>query len=252
MSVTPKGQRWEILHSLWIAWTFTLGFFNWVAFIYIGYRTRQRKWIFWGFFYSIPFILLIVFADTSNPGSLALDLTVPFLLVVGVVSLFHAFKARSEYLIRLEALQKRELDREALLRHQVGREYGAGTQEPAPSQSAIRPQSTTSPSRDRERSPASPSQAPDSGSSVKDTRATLIDLNSSSEEELAALPGVGIIVAKRAVGLRESRGNFRSVEDFGEALNLKPHIVERIRPLVLIPPAQRPQRPDSSGRVVDF
>jgi hypothetical protein len=45
MSVTAKGKRWEILHSLWIGWTFTLGIFNWVAYFYIGIRARQRKWM---------------------------------------------------------------------------------------------------------------------------------------------------------------------------------------------------------------
>jgi DNA uptake protein ComE-like DNA-binding protein len=82
---------------------------------------------------------------------------------------------------------------------------------------------------------------------------SLVDLNDSSERELAALPGIGVILAKRAVGLRKVRGGFRSVEDFGEALNRKPHVVERIRPLVSVsPPVQRPQRPDSPGRVVDY
>jgi hypothetical protein len=53
--------------------------------------------------------------------------------------------------------------------------------------------------------------------------------------------------------LRETRGGFRSVEDFGEALDLKPHKVERIRPLVCAStPVQRSQPPESPGRVVDY
>jgi hypothetical protein len=57
----------------------------------------------------------------------------------------------------------------------------------------------------------------------------------------------------RAVEERESRGGFSSVDEFGHALELKPHVVERLRPRLLVtrPAAPRPQsRP--SGRVVDF
>lgn len=251
MTTTSKGQRWEILHSLWIFWTFTLGFFNWVAFVYIGYRTRQRKWILWGSLYSVPFVLLIVFADTTNSGSLVLNLTVPFLFVLGVVSLVHAFKVRMEYLIRLEALQSREADRIAALRREIKREYSAGTQESAPNQSSAQPRSSTPQIRDQERPPTSSIQTSDRSPSASSQTST-IDLNNSSEQELASLPGIGVIVAKRAVDLRESGGGFRSVEDFGEALNLKPHVVERIKPLVSISPAQQPRRSDSSDRMVDF
>ena len=53
MSVTAKGRDWEFLHSLWIGWTFTLGLFNWIAFIYIGIRAKQRKWILWGVLYFV-------------------------------------------------------------------------------------------------------------------------------------------------------------------------------------------------------
>jgi DNA uptake protein ComE-like DNA-binding protein len=85
------------------------------------------------------------------------------------------------------------------------------------------------------------------------SRQPLVDLNHASEQELAALPSIGIILAKRAVDLRETRGGFRSVEDFGEALDLKPHKVERIRPLVSTStPVQRSQPPESPGRVVDY
>jgi DNA uptake protein ComE-like DNA-binding protein len=85
------------------------------------------------------------------------------------------------------------------------------------------------------------------------SRQPLVDLNHASEQELAALPSIGIILAKRAVDLRETRGGFRSVEDFGEALDLKPHKVERIRPLVSAStPVQRSQPPESPGRVVDY
>jgi DNA uptake protein ComE-like DNA-binding protein len=57
-------------------------------------------------------------------------------------------------------------------------------------------------------------------------------------------------LARRAVELREGRGGFASVDDFAEALALKPHVLERIRPLAFTAPRATPPRP--MGRRVDY
>jgi hypothetical protein len=102
MSVTAKGKRWEILHSLWIGWTFTLGFFNWVAFFYIGIRARQRKWAFWGIFYMVPFVLAMLNPNLDNWLG---DLTALLIVVSGVMGIVHALRLRGDYLRRLETLE---------------------------------------------------------------------------------------------------------------------------------------------------
>jgi hypothetical protein len=66
--ITAKGKRWEILHSLWIGWTFTLLLCA-VAFIYVGLRARQKKWILWGLAYSVPLILLLIAVAVLDPAS---------------------------------------------------------------------------------------------------------------------------------------------------------------------------------------
>src|SRR5918995_895480 len=103
MSVTTKGRDWEILHSLWIGWTFTFGLFNWIAFLYIGIRAKHWKWILWGVLYLVPIavVILLLAADASAA------LGVPAVLLtfgVGVASIFHAFWLRGDYLRRLETL----------------------------------------------------------------------------------------------------------------------------------------------------
>jgi DNA uptake protein ComE-like DNA-binding protein len=76
-----------------------------------------------------------------------------------------------------------------------------------------------------------------------------VDINNASVQQIAALPGLGILLANRVVNLREVRGGFHSFEEFCEALKLNPHTIERLRPLVTVsPPVQRSQRPDPSGR----
>ncbi len=124
MSVTSKGRRWEILHSLWIGWTlFTIGFFNWIAFLYIGFRIKQRKWIFWGLFYSIPLVVIILTESFFGPPVSQpawLRYSIPVLLPgLWIVSVFHAFRIRKEYLLRLELSQRRAIEKEVELRRRL-------------------------------------------------------------------------------------------------------------------------------------
>ncbi len=251
MAATSKGQRWELLHSLWILWTFTLGFFNWVAFFYVGIRAKQRKWILWGLVYAIPFILSMVFAERPAFDGWIGDLTVTLTLILGIISIVHAFRIRKEYLLRLEALQRREANSGATLRDRVNAEYSAQDQRSVTNREPARPSEFAgTQGSDREQEPDGSAATSNPAPSTAD-QAPKLDLNSSSEQEISSLPGVGLIIAKRAVKLREERGGFQSVEEFGQALNLKPHIVERIRPLVSTSP-QQPGSPGSRGRVVDF
>jgi DNA uptake protein ComE-like DNA-binding protein len=84
------------------------------------------------------------------------------------------------------------------------------------------------------------------------TQQDRIDINLASEADLAALPGVGAVLAKRAVVAREAGNGFASVEAFIEVLDIKPHIAGRIIDVVkLTPPkSSEPERP--TGRVVDY
>lgn len=58
------------------------------------------------------------------------------------------------------------------------------------------------------------------------------DINSLSEQELASLPGVGQALARKAVTLRDAQGQFGSLEEFAEAIGIKPQAVSRLRGLV--------------------
>ena len=66
---------------------------------------------------------------------------------------------------------------------------------------------------------------------------------------IAKLPGVGLILAKKAVKLRQT-SQFESIEEFGEALGIKPHILEQIRPSVVI--SNRETKIQKGGRLVDI
>lgn len=83
-----------------------------------------------------------------------------------------------------------------------------------------------------------------------------VNVNSASESELAELPGIGAVLAKKAVQYREAARGFRSVDEFFEVLGLKPHAVVRLRPLLTCgpvsdAPSSHPS-PPGGGRVVDY
>jgi DNA uptake protein ComE-like DNA-binding protein len=238
--ITHLGKQWEWWHSLWIGWTFTAGMFNWIAFLYVGARARRQRWVIWGALYSIPFILAMVFSEGSET---VMDVVVIVMIVVGIASIIHAFRIRPEYL-RTIASGLQAAPKPSFYSPEQ-RDQAVAHRQPAPPPATEPPPS---------RAAAGPSPVADaSASRSAGSAGAAVELNTASEEELAALPGVGGTLARRAVDVRESRGGFSSVDEFGHALGLKPHVVERLRPRLLVGPRPAPRpMPRPSGRVVDY
>lgn len=91
--VTRRAQyRWWWRHSLWILWTFSLGFLNWLSFFYIGVRARSATWIASGFAYLLPVLLTL-----GSVGTGWLRFAVPLQLFASAASVLHAFAARPHY-----------------------------------------------------------------------------------------------------------------------------------------------------------
>jgi hypothetical protein len=101
---TSRGRAWEWLHSMWILWTLTFGFFNWIAFAYIGIRARQPKWLLAAVFYAAPFGLGFIFGSFVSDSWL--NAFIAAAVGLSVVSIVHAFLVRKEYLLRLELIQR--------------------------------------------------------------------------------------------------------------------------------------------------
>lgn len=104
-SITGKGRAWEVMHSLWLSLTFTLGLLNWAAFLYIGLRTRHIKWLLWSVFYAFGIISIISIQNNGIRGWLYSFAQV-FYILITAGSVSHAFVARREYLLRLAASEK--------------------------------------------------------------------------------------------------------------------------------------------------
>jgi hypothetical protein len=92
LPATRARDRWWWRNSLWVGWTLTLGFLNWLAFFYIGVRARHAPWIFWGFLYLAPLLLTIA---TIGTGYLAW--AIAFQLLMSAMSFLHAALVRPQY-----------------------------------------------------------------------------------------------------------------------------------------------------------
>ena len=95
--------RERLRDSLWIAWTFTL-FFNWIAFLWVGFRVRNGRWVAWACVYVLPFIAMAALSDNEEvydrwPG----DVAAAAWLILGLVSIVHAFVIRRAYIARRRA-----------------------------------------------------------------------------------------------------------------------------------------------------
>jgi DNA uptake protein ComE-like DNA-binding protein len=261
MTTTPKGTFWKIRKSWWILFTFTI-MFNWIAFFIIGSKVKHKKWKMYGALYSIPFILLMAIGDRYESSDWQWDILGLSLIGGWIASMIHAFRIRKEYLFRLEAIELREPYEDYKLRGQIHSEYGVKFNQ-APSEQPLQPPIPQSSYREQpkpvlQQVPTQPANevppAKSSGFSPAQSdefKSNPIDLNIASELELAGLPGVGPILAKRAIMERDKIGGFRSLEEFSQLLNLKPHNVEKIRPLVVVGPPQFAAQ-KRSGRMVDF
>jgi DNA uptake protein ComE-like DNA-binding protein len=233
MAITKRGTGWELLASAWVlAPLASLGFLAWAGFLYAGIRARHRPWIVAAVVYLVAF--LSGFALPRDEGGATAWAGFLF-MAVWVAASVHAFIARPEFLIRLDARLSGVVE---------------GVSPPPPSRRVVPVDATytplTPPATPQPPAPRVPAP-PLEPSSIP---AEPIDLNAAPEAAIAALPGIGPILARRAVELREGRGGFASVDDFADALDLKPHVVERIRPLSFATPRAAPPRP--TGRRVDY
>lgn len=228
MAITKRGTGWELLQSAWVLVPLgSMGMLAWAAFLYAGIRARHRPWIVAAVVYLAAFVGGLAMPDSNWAGALVLG--------IWFVSTVQAFIARPEFLIRLDAEMSTDAARSSPP-PRTGRVVPVdATYTPLTPPAAPKPPAPQPPAP---RVPAPP-PAP----------AAPIDLNAAPEAAIAALPGIGPILARRAVEVREPRGGFASVDDFADALDLKPHVLERIRPLAFTTPRAAP-RP--MGRRVDY
>ena len=81
-----------------------------------------------------------------------------------------------------------------------------------------------------------------------------IDVNSATAEEIALLPGINVIMAKKIVEYRNLNGLFSSDAEFLKAAGVKNIFINKIKPMIIIG-KDKPivdENDNNQGRIVDF
>jgi hypothetical protein len=123
-----KQLLWKIVQSWWILLSFIM-FLNWSAFFYIAMRVKSKRFAILGLIYAVLCFGGIIMLTSSEEGSWQLNVGFSIYIFGWVISIFHAFIVRKEFLLRLEGRQLssgREVD---VLKRRIESEYGVNFDE---------------------------------------------------------------------------------------------------------------------------
>lgn len=246
--------------SLW--WLVPPFFFlAFVSFFYIGSKARNKIWTFCGFGYLFVFFLMMATDEEGFMGAYYDDVLMTFFLV-GII---HAFWVRKEYQARMEIVDSEEFheaEEAERLNRVKSRMMGHA---PAAESKAEQVKRTMEARQSKSRTQTS-TRKDDSEQTVinlvditakpksEPTPNGPIDINSCSASEMASLPGVSLVMAKKAEKFRQENGGFDSTDQFFEVIQLKPHFVIQAQDLVVCQaaPRQDQQDPEPGGRKLDL
>lgn len=81
-----------------------------------------------------------------------------------------------------------------------------------------------------------------------------IDINNDGADEIAILPGINIVMAKKIVEYRAANGLFKNADDFIKIANVKEHFIPKIKSMIIVGKPKKIDNggDDDQGRVVDI
>lgn len=127
MKITEKGTRWEIVHSLWIIWSF-IWLVNGVGMFLAGRKTRVQKWYRIGLIYTAVGWFTMIMGAELNKGNhnIVNSAMMMTFFITYIVCIIHSFSIRKEYLMRLEIMEKQKTEQIVAnnLKEKIAREYG--------------------------------------------------------------------------------------------------------------------------------
>lgn len=247
-------------------WWLILPFFllTFVSFFYIGSKAHNKIWTYCGFIYLALFGIMMVIPEDDAYATLREN----YNIIVFFVGIIHAFWVRKEYQARMEIVDSaeyQEAEEAARLSRVKSKMMGsAPTSESKAEQLQRKMQSR------QQSSGAAPHLEKTStintgaetiktvdifGQKEEETKiAQPIDINTCSASEMATLPGVSMVMAKKAERFRQENGGFTSPEQFFEVIQLKPHFVVQAQEFIICrqetPPTSEESEP--GGRKLDL
>ena len=198
-----KDFLWELSHSLWILWSFFL--MPCVGFFIIGRRTSYKPWIYAGVVYLVALGFIFALDDKYNENSIFQG----FLVIYYFGGIIHSCLARGTYINKL-----REMNGMSAGSWQAQQyDYSQQTRQFSQQYQARQRQEQTRQEQPRQEQPRQ-----------EQTRTTtIVDINTCSLAQLAALPGVTVAMAKKAEQHRQLHGGFANIDEFFDTIALKPH-----------------------------
>ena len=79
-----------------------------------------------------------------------------------------------------------------------------------------------------------------------------VNINSLSEKELAELPGISIIQAKRIIDRINFKGNFNSLDEFYNEMKIKSHFQKKLNEIICVKPTEKKRQTDNDDRIIDL
>lgn len=217
--MTTKEVKVNKLRLTWWMYIALIPGLVFIPFAYAGFSSKDRKLVYFAYIYFLPIILVDYFPSLSA------------LAWIGGIS--HIFLIKNKYVKRRLEMKSNKLNKFSSL--ETVEKVSTVEKEVVKIKIEEELKETETVSLD-----------------LGKEEDKLVDINCCSEEELEKLPFINSIIAKKAIQQREAIGSFSSVEEFGISIGLKPHIIEKIRPLVIIGEVSVKEDKKEKGRVIDL
>ncbi len=217
--MTTKEVKVNKLRLTWWMYIALIPGLVFIPFAYAGFSSKDRKLVYFAYIYFLPIILVDYFPSLSA--------------LAWIGGIIHIFLIKNKYVKRRLEMKSNKLNKFSSL--ETVEKVSTVEKEVVKIKIEEELKETENVSLD-----------------LGKEEDKLVDINCCSEEELEKLPFINSIIAKKAIQQREAIGSFSSVEEFGISIGLKPHIIEKIRPLVIVGEVSVKEDKKEKGRVIDL
>ncbi|MBX4261304.1 helix-hairpin-helix domain-containing protein [Clostridium estertheticum] len=211
------SKRKKLVGSWWVLLSFIM-FLSGLGIFVAGTKVKFKKWKIFGLGYIL-----------AEWVSMATGLVAVY-MVIHLISIIHTFMIREEYFIRLEVIEslkpdllEKERVRKEKLTTNIRNQY-VGKEE------VLMNVLKESDGKKNIKDVVIKDKVSDVTRTFhKKENVELVGINSCSEQELSCLPGVGIILAKKAMNIRINNGGFKSVDEFISLLAIKDYNIQNLK-----------------------
>ncbi len=128
MKITERGRMWEMMHSLWIIWSF-IWLVNGVGMFLAGRKTRVQKWYRLGLIYTAIGWMTMIIGSEAGKGSIINDVMMLTFFGTYIACIIQSFSIRKEYLVRLEMMEKQKTEQVMTnnFKEKIAKEYGVSS-----------------------------------------------------------------------------------------------------------------------------